>query len=149
MAVIKLSAAANGKISQIADVLQRVQRIHGHVEAWATARQNQASLIGPVKSGFGALKREMMGAGLDGIAQLAGAMEIAASRGTNIQTKVRILRDGVASIRFQLELEQRAIKEEDIRKQKEADADEDAKATKAAYKAKSAANAAAAKDPTP
>src|SRR5688572_25968217 len=119
MSVIKLSAVANGKIAAIGDVLMKVQRLHGQVEAYATARQNQESLIGPVKNGFGALKRQMMGAGMDGIAQLAGAMEIAASRGTAPATKSRILRDGVASIRFQLELEQRMIKDEDLKKQKE------------------------------
>ena len=52
-------------------------------------------------------------AGLDTISQLAGSMEIAAGRGASHHQKARILREGVGSLRFQVEQEQRKVVTED------------------------------------
>jgi hypothetical protein len=66
-----------------------------------------------MKRAFGRLKLELMGAGLDTMSQLAGAMEIAAGRGGAPHQKARILREGVGSLRFQVEQEQRKVIRED------------------------------------
>jgi hypothetical protein len=63
----------------------------------------------PLKRAFGRLKLDLMGAGLDTLSQLAGSMEIAAGRGNAQHQKVRILREGVGSMRYQVEQEQRQI----------------------------------------
>ena len=60
-----------------------------------------------------------MGAGLDSISQLAGGMEIAAGRSGNQGTKTRILREGVGSVKFQMELAQRLILAEESKMQHE------------------------------
>jgi hypothetical protein len=104
-----ISAAAQQRIAALGDLLLKVQRVHGLVEQFAAARTGQDSMAIPIKRAFAQLKREFMGAGLDAISQLAGSMELAAGRGMGPQAKARILREGVGSIRFQIELEQRAV----------------------------------------
>jgi hypothetical protein len=106
---VKLTAAAQQKIATLREHLEKVQRVHGLVEQYAVAKTSQDVLSHAVKRAFAQLKRELMGDGFDNMSQLAGSMEIAAGRSIGQQTKMRILRDGVASLRFQIELEQRAI----------------------------------------
>jgi hypothetical protein len=55
---------------------------------------------------------QCLSAGYDALAQLAGSMELTAARGGPVTNKVRILREGVGSMRSQIELEQRAIRTE-------------------------------------
>jgi hypothetical protein len=52
-------------------------------------------------------------------------MEIASKRRLALMQKVRILREGVGSLKFQLEMEQRVVVSEDLARQaKEAKAEE-------------------------
>jgi hypothetical protein len=87
---------------------------------YATARTNPEQYLLPMSRQFMRLKMEFMGAGLDAMSQLAGSMEIASRRGLSPVQKVRILREGVGSLRFQLELAQRALVSEDQEAQKKA-----------------------------
>lgn len=103
----KLSPAAQAKLAEFEALSHRIHRVHGLVEQFAASRGAIDTI--PIKRAFVDLKRAFMGVGLDSLAQLAASMEIAAGRGAAPTTKTRILREGVASIRFQVELEQRAI----------------------------------------
>ena len=103
----KLSPSAQAKLSELEPLLLRVHRCHALVEQFAASKGTMDTV--PLKRAFGDLKRSFMGVGFDSVAQLAGAMEIAAGRGAGANTKIRILREGMGSIRFQVELEQRAI----------------------------------------
>jgi hypothetical protein len=111
----KLSPAAQVKLATLQQVADKVQHVHGLVERFATTRDpRQADQYSqPMKRAFGRLKIELMGVGLDSLSQLAGAMEIAAGRSGATQTKGRILREGVGSMRFQVEHEQRQVVSED------------------------------------
>jgi hypothetical protein len=111
----KLSSAAQVKLATLQQVSDRVQHVHGLVERFATTRDPRQAeqYTQPMKRAFGRLKIELMGLGLDGLSQLAGAMEIAAGRSGSAQTKSRILREGVGSMRFQVEHEQRQVVAED------------------------------------
>ena len=71
----------------------------------------------PMARAFSQLKIQFMGAGLDSMSQLCGSLEIAARRGVSYMQKVRILREGVGSLKFQLEMEQRAIVSDDQARQ--------------------------------
>lgn len=104
----------------------KVQHTHGLVEKYATTKNAvQADRMSqPMKRAFGKLKLDLMGAGFDAMSQLAGAMEIAAGRGGSQRNKTRILREGVGSLRFQVEQEQRKLVAEDQRAQKKAEAAE-------------------------
>lgn len=103
-------------------VLDRVQKVYSQVERYAgTKDPRQAEALSmPLKRAFGKLKLELMGAGLDSLSQLAGSMEIAAGRGGAQRTKVRILREGVGSMRFQVEQEQRRVVAEDQARERKA-----------------------------
>ncbi|MBI4408436.1 MAG: hypothetical protein HY561_01930 [Gemmatimonadetes bacterium] len=88
---------------------QKVARVHGLVEQFATAKAGHDALALPIKRAMAELKRAFMGAGFDAMSQLAGGLEIAAGRGAAPNTKARILREGVGSLKFQLELEGRSV----------------------------------------
>lgn len=106
-----ISPAAQLKLATLQDMAERVQHVHGMVERFAATRdpQQAEALTQPMKRAFGQLKLRLMGAGLDSMSQLAGGMEIAAGRGGASQSKGRILREGVGSLRSQLEQEQRKV----------------------------------------
>jgi hypothetical protein len=110
-----LSPAALQKLATLHHMTERVHHLHGLVERFATTRDPKLAepLVQPMKRAFGRLKLELSGAGLDSLSQLVGSMEVAAGRGGSIQMKIRILRDGVGSIRFQLDQEARSVASED------------------------------------
>lgn len=120
-----MSPQAQAKLAMLREMARKVDHVRGLVEQYAVARgKNGELLIIPIKRAFGRLKLELMGAGLDSLSQLAGSMEMAARRGSNQQKKARILREGVGSMVFQVEMEQRAVVADDQRAQQKAGADE-------------------------
>jgi hypothetical protein len=120
-----ISPQAQAKLAMLREMARKVDHVRGLVEQYAVARgKNGDLLIIPIKRAFGRLKLELMGAGLDSLSQLAGSMELAARRGSNQQNKARILREGVGSMVFQMELEQRAVVADDKRAQGQAEAHE-------------------------
>ena len=122
----KLSPSAQGKLAALNEFTNRVQRVYGLVEQYAGSKTNPDQYLLPMARAFSQLKIQFMGAGLDSMSQLCGSLEIAARRGVSYMQKVRILREGVGSLRFQLELEQRAIVSDDkARTQREAAAKEE------------------------
>jgi hypothetical protein len=108
------------RLAQLEELQRRVQSIHGLVEQFATTKTNPDTYEMAIKRGFSQLKMHFMGAGMDGMSQLAGSMEIASKRGMSQLAKARILREGVGTMRFQVELEQRAVVTEDAAKKREA-----------------------------
>jgi hypothetical protein len=112
-----LSPSATARLAALNEFTSRVQRVHGLVEMYATAKANPDQYLMPMQRAFGRLKMQFMGAGLDALSQLCGSMETAAKRGMAPMQKVRILRDGVGSLKFQLELEQRAVVSDDQSRQ--------------------------------
>jgi len=127
MPVQKLSARAQSRIATLREFEQKTQRVYGLVETYAANKADSESLSMALKRALAALKRELLGGGFESLSQLAGKMEIAAGRRTSQQAKCHILREGVGSLRFQLELEQRVTVSEDLAKQ-EKKAQEEAEA---------------------
>ncbi|MFP4623699.1 MAG: hypothetical protein ACLFRX_05920 [Gemmatimonadota bacterium] len=111
----KLSPQAQMKVATLQAMADKVQHVYGLVERYAATRDpRQAEMLAmPMKRAFGKLKIELMGSGLDTLSQLAGSMEIAAGRGGSQRQKLRVLREGVASLRFQVEQEQKKVVSED------------------------------------
>ncbi|HEX6940669.1 MAG TPA: hypothetical protein VF158_14730 [Longimicrobiales bacterium] len=106
------AAQLTAQLSALRELEANVQHIHGLVEQFAAAAVRggaDVSITVPLRRAFGRLKLAFTGAGLDQLAQLAAAMEIAAGRGGSPTQRVRILREGVASMKNQIELEQRAV----------------------------------------
>lgn len=121
----KLSPQAQIKLATLRDMAKKVDHVRGLVEQYAVARGKNADLLAiPIKRAFNRLKLDLMGAGLDSLSQLAGSMEMAARRGGSQQKKARVLREGVGTLVFQVELEQRTTVSEDQRAQEKAGADD-------------------------
>jgi len=100
------------KLNALADFTRAAQTLHSLTEQFAAARANEDQIAFQIKRRYGRFKRLLMTSGFDPIAQLAGSMETAAGRSASQRTKARILREGLASIRFQLEMEERVIRKE-------------------------------------
>ena len=109
------------KMAELRRITDKVHHVHGLVEKYAATKnpQHARRQTLPIKRAFGKLKLELMGAGFDTLSQLAGSMELAAGRGGSQRNKVRILREGVGSMRFQMDQEQRKLAAEDQRAQRE------------------------------
>jgi hypothetical protein len=105
-----LSAADRQRLSLLESIDARLQALHGLVERFAVARDDL--LVPAIRRTFSQLKRECTGAGMDAIAQQCGALDVAARRGGSRTLKVRVLREGVGSMRHQIEVQQRAVRTE-------------------------------------
>ena len=117
-----LSPQAQLRINTLRQMSDKVQTVYGMVERFAGTRDpKQAEMLAqPLKRAFGRLKLELMGVGFDTMSQLAGAMEIASGRSGNPASKARILREGVGSLKFQVEQEIRRTAAEDQQAQERA-----------------------------
>jgi hypothetical protein len=105
----KLNPVAQQKLLVLGDLYNRVQRLHGLVEQYATAKANPAAFEGPIRRAGEQLKATMLGHGYGAMAQLAGTLVLAAKRNGAVSGKARMLREGVGSLRSQIEREQRAL----------------------------------------
>src|SRR6187549_1821889 len=111
--LVKLDAAGTQKMKTIDEALIMLQRLHGVVEMYALAlKQNKPTsmfsqqvkrtitpLVGFLKPQFGLISDQ------------AAAMNLVAGRGGSETAKIRNLREGVASLRQQLEIAIVRIKE--------------------------------------
>ncbi|MEO5509718.1 MAG: hypothetical protein ABIS27_03755 [Longimicrobiales bacterium] len=112
-----MSPTANLAVIEIGEFLTKVARVHGLVEQYAAAKSNPGMYEMPAVRAVQQLKLQFMGAGFDSLSQLCGAMETTLRRGGSQVTKARILREGVGTMKFQLDLAQRTIKAEDMQVQ--------------------------------
>ena len=117
----KLDGAGIQKMKTLEDATTMVHRVHGLVETYAIAvkksqptghfvqqiRRALPPLIGLLKGQFGM------------IADQVAALNLVATRGSNEQTRLRVLREGVGSIRISIDIaivrvkENHAVKEVD------------------------------------
>lgn len=121
-----LSPGAQLKLNEVREFLNKVQRMYGLVELYATSKTGQDQYEQPIRRGFDQLKREFMGAGYDALAQVAGAMAMAVKRTGPHQMRSRTLREGVGSLKQQLELESRSIVSTDQAEQEKRKKEEEA-----------------------
>jgi hypothetical protein len=98
------------QLAMLESLEHRVQRIHGLVERFAAEQQDPEPIALAVRRAFAELKVHLSGAGLDAMAQTCAALEIAARRSGGRVSKVRVLREGVGSLRFQIEAERRGLR---------------------------------------
>jgi hypothetical protein len=106
----KLSPRERERLSNLEILQTRVQHVHGLVERFAAEREDVTPHIVAIRRAFSRLKLELSGMGFDTMAQICGSLDTAARRGGSQPLKSRILREGVGSLRFQIEVEQRSIR---------------------------------------
>jgi hypothetical protein len=109
----KLDGAGVQKMKTLEDATTMLHRLHGLVETYAIAvkksqptsftiqqiRRSLPPLIGLLKGQFGM------------IADQVAALNLIATRGSNEQTRLRVLREGVGSIRISLDIAMVRVKE--------------------------------------
>ncbi len=106
MALLRLDTTGLNKMKALDDAGMQLQRIHGLVEQYAMAlKRNQptATYVMNLRRQLPALAENLKGYfGL--IADQVTSVNLAASRGTSEQVRVRTLREGVAQIRQSIEI---------------------------------------------
>ncbi len=107
-----LTPQAQAKLASLDTFALKAQRLYGLIEQFAADRKGGDMQSSAIKRAVVQLKREFLAVGYDAMSQLAGAMEMAVSRGSNQQAKARILRETVGSLRSQIEIEQRITRTE-------------------------------------
>jgi hypothetical protein len=107
----RTNAHDQARLATLAELQRHTDTIYGLTEQFAAARSSQDIISHQIKRRYNRLKISLTGAGFDHLSQLASGMEIAAGRSGSQRTKARILREGVASIRFQLETEVKLIRQ--------------------------------------
>lgn len=112
-------------MAQLEDITRLVQHSYALVEQFAAARTGQQGLGLSMRRQFRRLKTKLTLSGYDQLGQIAGSLEIAAGRGMGASAKTRILREGIASLKFQLGQEHTLILREEARSDREARAAQD------------------------
>ena len=113
MGILKLDGAGVQKMKVIEEALVQLQRLHGIVEMYAlTLKQNKPTTLysSQIKRQIfplGQLLKPQFGLIADQIA----AIGLSTSRGGSEIVKVRVLREGVASVRMALDIAIVRIKE--------------------------------------
>ena len=117
----KLDGAGIQKMKTLEDATTMLHRLHGLVETFAIAvkkaqptahtvqqiRRSLPPLIGLLKGQFGM------------IADQVAALNLIATRGSNEQTRLRVLREGVGSIRIAMDIAMQRVKENHAEKEKD------------------------------
>ena len=106
MAVIRLDTTGLNKLKALDDAALQLQRIHGLVEQYAMAlKRNQptATYAMNLRRQLPALA-ENLKAYFGMVAEQVTSVNLAASRGSSEQVRVRTLREGVAQIRQSIEI---------------------------------------------
>lgn len=121
----KLSPKAQQRMAALRTMADKVQHVHGLVERYAVTKSDTHAdmMVLTLKRAFNRLKLDLLGAGLEAMSQMAASMELAAGRGTRRQ-RIRVLREGVGSLRYQLDAEQRKVETEDRLARRRAGAEE-------------------------
>jgi hypothetical protein len=113
MAGLKLDGAGVQKMKTLEAAITQVQRLHGIVEHYALAlkrkqptmnygmqiKRSLPPLVGLLKGQFGLISDQV------------AAMHLVVSRGSNELTRVRVLREGVGSLRQALDIATVRVKE--------------------------------------
>jgi hypothetical protein len=105
----KLSAGAQQQLDTIAMARRKLDRIHGLVEQYASGMKGQDQLAIMVGRAALDLGRALLGQGLGVLADQANQLGMLARRGGVTQSKIRGMRDYVASLRPALDRAEKAV----------------------------------------
>ena len=134
----KLTAKNQEMVDYLDTLLKEMDHFASLVEQYAAARSNPGQYSSLLSRQLAQLRQKAMMRNVGFIADAAGQLSVAASRGSNAMMKARLLRDGVVSLRALIE---RTIKgtiqaDEGEKREKEFQAQKAAKAQAEAVKAR-------------
>ena len=138
MAGQKMSAKATEAVEYLETLLKECDHFASLVEQFAAAKKNADMYSVQLSRELGQLRQKAMARNIGFVADSAGQLGVAASRGGSPTMKARVLRDGVLSLRALIE---RTIKgtqqaDESEKKEKQFLAEKAAKAQAEAIKAR-------------
>lgn len=110
----KYSPAAQQELAKYENFQNDVGRIHSLCEQYAVAKAGQENLKTSLKRAAGQAKLRFMTSGMAQLSQICSAIELQASRTAAQGAMARALREHVANLRFQIDLEMRIIIKEDM-----------------------------------
>lgn len=110
----KYSPAAQQELAKYEGFMHDVGRIHSLSEQYAAAKAGQENIKSSLKRAAGQAKLKFMTSGMAQLSQICGAIELQASRTAAQGYMSRALREHVANLKFQIDLEMRVIIKEDI-----------------------------------
>src|SRR5688572_25007185 len=110
----KYSPAAQQELAKYEGFMQAVGRIHSLSEQYASAKTGHDNIKSMLKRAAGQSKLKFMTMGMAQLSQICGAIELQASRTAAQGVMTRALREHVANLKFQIELEMRVIIKEDL-----------------------------------
>ena len=106
MAGLKLDGAGMAKMTTLDDCILLHQRLHSLVETYALSVKNNkpaGSIMSNIKRQFPALAAKLKGQ-FGMISDLVTSVAMQSTRGSSEQMRVRQMREGMASIKVQLEI---------------------------------------------
>jgi len=109
----KLSANAQQKLSALEEARRKWDRIHGLVELAATQKTGQDMYLGQIRRAAQDVSRVFLNNGMGPLADGANQMALLVRRGGTIQSKLRAMREQVASVRGGIERAEKAVIDED------------------------------------
>jgi hypothetical protein len=104
----QLTPQQRERLQTIETMRQRVQHLHGLVEKFGVAGKEADAQTSALRRAIGQLKLQLLGNNFPVLAQTCAQLELSARRGTAV-ARLKQLRDGIGTLRFQLEAEQRVI----------------------------------------
>jgi hypothetical protein len=110
----KYSPAAQQELAKYESFMQAVGRIHSLSEQFAAAKSGQDNIKSMLKRAAGQSKLKFMTMGMAQLSQICGAIELQSSRTAPQPAMARALREHVANLKFQIDLEMRIIIKEDM-----------------------------------
>jgi len=109
----KLSSGAQRKLDALVEARRKMDRIHSLVELAASQPSGEEMYLGQIRRAAADVGRVFMNNGYGPLADATNQMSLATKRGGKIQTKVRSLRELVASVKAGMERAEKAVYEED------------------------------------
>jgi hypothetical protein len=119
MATVKLSAKTLETVEYLETLFRESDHFVSLVEQFAAAKKNADMYSGQLSRELGQLRQKAMMRNLGFVADMAGQLGVAASRGGSPMMKGRVLRDGVQSFRALLERTIKATIQADESEQRE------------------------------
>lgn len=109
----KLSAKAQQRLDMLIQCRRKLDRIHGLVEQYATARKGGDSFAPLISRAAAETGRLLLGNGFGVMADHANQMAMLARRGGATQSKFRGLRELVVHLRSELDRAEKAVTSDD------------------------------------
>jgi hypothetical protein len=109
----KLSSRAQRKLDALEEARRKVDRIHSLVELAASQPSTAEMYLGQIRRAAADVGRVFMNNGYGPLADATNQMSLATKRGGQVQTKVRSLRELVASVKAGMERAQKAVYDEE------------------------------------